>query len=184
MEEAVSLGIAYASHARVQELRERLREYVEGIALGFDRWGEDRIFGPGAYIAIVAGPTLSDYADPMGGNRWPADAPRDLFDDPDGFYEALESVSFSCDGALVVAVDGVVVPQFVRFRDVDTAEGMPYADWMGARHMSALDVSTRDDVVATVTLSQASGRVTVFEDGTYESTERTMLGAPWRTEDS
>ena len=34
--------------------------------------------------------------------------------------------------------------------------------------MSALETSTRDAVLATITLSEADGRVTVFRDGTYE----------------
>jgi DNA integrity scanning protein DisA with diadenylate cyclase activity len=58
-----------------------------------------------------------------------------------------------------------------------------YADWMGARHMSAVDTSTRDPVVAAVTLSEEDGRVTVFEDGAYEDATRDALGGDWRGDD-
>jgi len=38
---------------------------------------------------------------------------------------------------------------------------------MGARHMSALEASTRTNVVATITLSEENGRVSVFVDGEH-----------------
>ena len=57
---------------------------------------------------------------------------------------------------------------------------MTYADWMGSRHMSVLDTSLREDVVATITLSEATGRVTVFSDGRYESVDRNATGGRWR----
>ncbi|WEL27507.1 Diadenylate cyclase (plasmid) [Haloferax volcanii] len=46
---------------------------------------------------------------------------------------------------------------------------------MGARHMSALETSTREEVVATITLSEEDGRVTVFTDGTFEDSLATSL---------
>ncbi len=174
------MNIHYHEHARVLDLRQRLKEYAESIALGFDRWKEDRISGPGLYIAIIVGPSFDSYADAMGANRWPEDAPRDIFADPDGFFEALEATAYTMDGALVVSVDGIAMSQMVRFRDVDSTVKLQYADWMGSRHMSALDVSTREDAVATITLSAESGRVTIFEDGHYESIERSHLGEPYR----
>lgn len=180
MDDPPTLEISYGDHEVVKRLREQLRSYLEAVALGFDRWGEDRVFGPGAYVAIVIGPSLTRFADPMGNNRWPADAPTDLHADPDGCFEAFETTTYNCDGALVVAVDGIVFPQFVRFRDVDHPTSQSYADWMGARHMSALDVSAHPEVVATLTLSQESGRITVFQDGSYESTVYEQLGDPWQ----
>ena len=46
---------------------------------------------------------------------------------------------------------------------------------MGTRHMSALETSTRKEVVATITLSEEDGRVTVFTDGTFEDSPATSL---------
>ncbi|WP_076608567.1 hypothetical protein [Natronorubrum thiooxidans] len=53
----------------------------------------------------------------------------------------------------------------------------PYKGWMGSRHMSALDTSRRPNVVST--LSEETGRVTRFENGSFESTIRTALGGEW-----
>ena len=177
-----ALSMEYANHERVQLLRDVLRYYLEEIALEFDRWGEPRVYGPGMYIALVCGPSVASYADPMGANRWPDDGVRDPLGDSTEFADSVREVAHTCDGAVVVSVDGVVNRQLVRFRDVGADCQLPYAPWMGSRHMSALDVSTRSDVVTTLTLSQESGRVTVFEDGEYESVLRNDLGGRWRVD--
>lgn len=179
-----SLTIPYRQHDRVDRLIDVLTFHLETIALGFDRWGESRVFGPGMYIAVVVGPSVRSYADPMGANRWPDDGIRDPFADPDAFAKAVSEVAYDCDGAVLVSVDGVVSPQLVRFRMEEMPMDLDYEPWMGARHMSALDISTRPDVVATLTLSEETGRVTVFEDGSFESVQRQDLGRPWREETS
>ena len=61
---------------------------------------------------------------------------------------------------------------------------LEYEPWMGARHMSALDISTRPEVVTTLTLSEETGRVTVFDDGEFDSRKRDELGDPWDSPDS
>lgn len=180
MNEAGGMEISYANHPQVEDLIARLIGHVEQIALQFDRWEHPHVFGPGLYLALVVGPSIDSYADPMGDNRWPDEAPVNVLADSDGFHEALDEIAYERDGALVISVDGVVLPQFVRFLSTDVDQSRDYADWMGSRHMSALDISTRQDVVATLTLSQESGRITVFKNGSYETTERTQLGAPWR----
>lgn len=48
--------------------------------------------------------------------------------------------------------------------------------------MNALDTSLRDDVVATVTLSEENGRVTVFADGEFDDYSREEIGGRWRAE--
>lgn len=63
----------------------------------------------------------------------------------------------------------------VRVKQLSPAEcrrtdDLPYAGWMGARHMSALETSTRPEVTAAITLSEEDGRVTVFTDGAYRNT--------------
>ncbi|WP_228842307.1 hypothetical protein [Halococcus agarilyticus] len=47
--------------------------------------------------------------------------------------------------------------------------------------MNALDTSTRDDVVAAITLSEENGRVTVFADGEFEDYSREEIGGRWRS---
>jgi hypothetical protein len=171
------LDIAYQSHYRVGHVQAVVRYCLEGIAVGFGKW-EDTAGAPGAYLAVVSGASVADFADPMGDNYWP-ETGREPLEEFDAFYEALRTVANECDGAAVVGVDGVVNEQLVRFRsppDID----VEYEPWMGARHMSALDVSTRDDVVATLTLSEETGRVTVFQNGTFESTPPERFGDRWR----
>ncbi len=174
------LHIDYPSHTRVERLLATLRYTLEEISLGFDRWDESRVYGPGMYVAVIVGPSIRSFADPMGANVWP-DHGRLPLEAPETFLEAATTVAYGCDGATVVSVDGVVSEQLVRFRMEEIDPDLAYQPWMGARHMSALDVSTRSDVIATLTVSEETGRVTVFEDGAYESVERTALGRSWRT---
>lgn len=184
MGQTSDVTIQYQTHNRVKRLCDVVYYHLESISIAFDRWEEPYVFGPGLYVAIVVGPSLESYADPMGDNRWPADAPQDVLASEDGFTDAMDEVAFDRDGAMIISVDGIVSRQFVRFRSVDTPGAIEYADWMGSRHMSALDISTRPDVIATMTLSQESGRVTRFEAGSYRSVERSDLGGRWRTRQS
>ena len=146
--------------------------------------------GPGFYIAIVSGTSIEGYADPMGTNYWPVEICQTVFGDLNGFYDAASQVAFEADGAVIASIDGVLQHQMVRLKDLShadldarTEEAMTYADWMGSRHMSALDTSLREDVVATITLSEATGRVTVFSDGRYESVDRDAIGGRWRVDE-
>lgn len=132
------------------------------------------------YLAVVVGPSVTPYADAMGDNRWPEGAVRDPLADGDAFGEAAGEVARTRDGAAVDSVEGLVNGQIVRFRHDGIATDVAYAPWMGSRHMRVLDTSTRPGVVATLTLSGESGRVTVFEDGGYETVERESLGGEWR----
>lgn len=74
----------------------------------------------------------------------------------------------------------------VRLRDLDLSvvaddrTGIEYADWMGSRHMSALETSLREAVVARDTLSEETGRVSVFRDGNVATWQRGELGGVWR----
>ncbi|WP_336365330.1 hypothetical protein [Halalkalicoccus salilacus] len=180
------LDIKYRSHERVQKLINLIRSCVEDMSLSFKRWEEPYVAGPGLYFAIISGYTVRDHADPMGDNRWPVSDSRDVLDDVDSFYEATTDVARSRDGAVVISVDGIVQEQMVRFRDYPSdSERSPdhvaqYADWMGSRHMSALDTSARPEVVTTITLSAETGRITVFEEGEYTTTPREKLSEKWR----
>jgi diadenylate cyclase len=176
------LSIEYERHDRVRELIDAVRYCLEGLSLGFDAHDDPGAKGPGAYLAVVAGRRLTEHADPMGDNRWPVEECREPLSDLDTFYDTLAKVASTRDGAVVLSVDGVLQGQMVRFRD-HPASGTEYADWMGSRHMSALDTSCRDSVVATLTLSQESGRVTVFRDGEYEGVRRERIASRWDSED-
>lgn len=180
------LRIAYETHEGVRELIDCLLHVLESISLNFEHWDERYVKGPGMYVAVVTGPSVADFADPMGHNIWPTDRCRDVCMDIQSFFETAREVAMNRDGALVVSVDGVVQEQMVRFTDlmpgdlkgVDTARA-EYEDWMGSRHMSALDTSRRPNVISTLTLSEESGRVTIFEGGSFETYRRTELGGEW-----
>ncbi|SMO81927.1 diadenylate cyclase [Halorubrum cibi] len=183
-----SLAIEYGTHERVREVIDRLTFCAEHVSLDFDGWEDPHVKGPGLYFAVVADREYGSYADPMGDNRWPRDRCRSVFAE-DAFVEATETVSLECDGGIVVAVDGEVESQMVRFRDLgtrsgeaDLADDVAYEPWMGSRHMSAIETSVRPDVVATVTLSEETGRVSVFREGEAESATRKEIGGPWRAE--
>lgn len=187
-----SLRIDYAGHDRVIELIDVVTYCIEAISLEFTRWDDGHVRGPGLYIVVVSGDSLAEYADPMGANRWPVDACRVVSTDVDPFFAAAQDVAMDCDGAVVITVDGTILEQMVRFRDLTSAElasiedvdRIEYAEWMGARHMSAADTSARPDVVTAITLSEEDGRVTIFDDGSYEDHERGNLGGEWRPEEA
>ena len=180
------LRIEYESHEGVCELIDCIQHSLESISLDFDRWDEQYVKGPGMYVAVVTGPSVADFADPMGHNRWPTDRCRDVCLDLETFFETAREVAMTRDGALVVSVDGVVQEQMVRFTDLMPGElgdvdqePVEYEDWMGSRHMSALDTSRRPNVISTQTLSEETGRVTIFENGSFDTYERTELGGEW-----
>lgn len=182
--------IDYGSHEQVRRLVDVLRYCLEEISLGFEDWEKDHLKGPGLYVAVVASTSLREYADAMGNNRWPIDRSHNVFDDVDAFNEAAERVAVRRDGAVVISVDGEIQEQMVRFKyvppshrpDAQADNGVEYAGWMGSRHMSAADTSARTEVVATLTLSEENGRVTVFRDGRYDDTTWDELGGRWRVD--
>lgn len=183
-----SLRIDYARHERVIELIDVVTYCVEAISLEFTRWDDGHVRGPGLYIVVVSGDSLAEYADPMGANRWPVDTCRIVSTDLDAFFGAARGVAKDRDGAVVISVDGTILEQMVRFRDLTSAElasiedvdRVEYAEWMGARHMSAADTSARPEVVTAITLSEEDGRVSIFDDGSFEDHDRAKLGGEWR----
>jgi len=122
------------------------------------------------------------YIDKLGTNRWPVDQARALSEDFTAAVRAASTVAFDCDGAVLVTADGTFQERMGRVRSTPD-HGIPnadYPDWMSAKHLSAFEVSTRDEVLVAVTLSEENGRVTVFRDGSYEDRERDELGGRWR----
>ncbi|WP_353633310.1 diadenylate cyclase (plasmid) [Halobacterium sp. NMX12-1] len=178
------LQVVYGAHDSVVELVDILRYCAEGISLDFEGWGNRHTRGPGLYFTVISDHDYHSFADPMGANTWPIDDCRQVRAD-DQFYDTASTVAVENDGAVIVSVDGYIQRQMVRLRDLNpegTADGaaVEYEDWMGSRHMSAIETSVRDSVVATVTLSEETGRVSTFEDGTVHTEQRSELGGRWQ----
>ncbi|SFR66780.1 DNA integrity scanning protein DisA nucleotide-binding domain protein [Halogeometricum limi] len=142
---------------------------LERLRLHFPHWGETFVRGPGLYVAVVDPDVLPTYAQPLGTNRWPVAETPTVFD-AEQLYRTATAVAYAMDGAVVVEPDGRIREQMVRFFDLDderTADdaGPEYRPWMGTRHVSAVETSLRAGVCATLTLSEETGRVTMFRDG-------------------
>lgn len=177
-------------YTTVGELIDYIIYTVEGISLGFDRWDEEYVRGPGLYFVVVTGVHSGSYADPLGENTWPIETCRVVTEDLDGFVEAAETVGHTRDGAVIISTDGTVQEQMVRIKSQSDDENrkaenetVEYADWMGTKHLSAIEISVRDEVVAAITLSEENGRVSIFQDGDYDDYQRDELGGEWRPSD-
>lgn len=109
---------------------------------------------------------------------------RVLPEDITAAVRVASDVAFDCDGAIVVAADGTFQEQMVRVRSTPEhrMHDVESPDWMSAKHLSAFEASTREGVLAAVTLSEEDGRVTVFRDGSYEDRKRDELGGRWRVD--
>jgi hypothetical protein len=84
-----------------------------------------------------------------------------------------------------VTGDGTIQEQMVRVRSPHHAEvpgvaELEYPDWMGTKHMSALETSLRQNVLWAITLSEEDGRVTTYLNGTYQDYPREEIGGRWR----
>ena len=170
-------------YTTVGELTDFLMYAVESISLGFDRWGEEHVRGPGLYFVIVTGIHSGPYADSLGENRWPIESCQVVSEDLDGFVKAARTVGFTHDGAVIISTDGTIQEQMVRIKsqsDFEADTTLDYADWMGTKHLSAIEVSVRSEVLAAITLSEEDGRVSIFQDGSYEDYTRDELGGVWR----
>ncbi|SDX84590.1 diadenylate cyclase [Halobellus clavatus] len=167
-----------------QQLMDLLRYTAESLSLGFDRWDEQHVSGPSLYFLVVADVDVSSYTDPLGANKWPVNRCRVISESAEAFVEAARDVAFTCDGAIVIAADGTIQEQMVRVRSPShqSMDGIDieYADWMGTKHMSALEASTREEVLWAVTLSEENGRVSSFLNGTYQDYPREEIGGRWR----
>lgn len=165
---------------------DQIRYAAESLSMGFDRWGEQYVSGPSLYLLIVADINFSAYTDAMGENRWPVERCQVIADSPEAFVNVARDVAFSRDGAVIVTGDGTVQEQMVRVRspsrDHEKFDEVEYAEWMGAKHMSALETSIREEVLWVITLSEENGRVTTFLDGTYQDYPREDIGGRWRPE--
>lgn len=157
---------------------DRIEGCVKEIRRGFERWDDPYARGPGLYF-VVERDSVAGFTDPMGTNRWPVERCASVFDETNALLKTARGVAFSCDGAVVIHNDGTIQEEMVRVNQLSAAERartdeLPYAGWMGTRHMSAVETATREEVVAAMTLSEEDGRTTIFTDGGFEDYQRSM----------
>ncbi|WP_303647850.1 diadenylate cyclase [Haloarchaeobius sp. HME9146] len=178
-------NVGQAEYATLPETIDILRYSAESLSLNFTRWDERYVTGPSLYFIIVADIDFGKYTDPLGDNTWPVKHCPAVTISSDEFINAARNVAFSCDGAVVIAADRTIQEQLVRVRSPSATEPteeppIASANWMGTKHLSALEISLREEVLAAVTLSEENGRVTTFRDGKYNDFERDELGGRWR----
>ncbi len=179
------LDTVLKKYATSQDLMDQIRYVAESLSIEFDQWGEQYVSGPSLYFLVVAETDFEEYTDPLGENMWPTDRCKDVFDSPEVFRRVAEDVAFTRDGAIIVTGDGTIQEQLVRVRSPSPAEipavgNLSFPDWMGTKHMSALETSLRENVLWAITLSEENGRVTTYLDGTYQDYPREEIGGRWR----
>jgi hypothetical protein len=174
-------------YATSQRLMDRIRYTAETLSMEFSRWDQQHVAGPSLYFLVIADVNFDYYTDPLGANRWPIERCQVVSESAEAFTKVARDVAFSCDGAVVVTGDGTIQEQMVRVRspgrsDAEDADALDYPDWMGTKHLSALEASTREEVLWAITLSEENGRVTTFLDGSYQDYPRESIGGRWRPE--
>jgi hypothetical protein len=159
-----------------------LRYVAEEVSLDFDRWDSRYARGPSLYFLVLSEVRFDSFTDGLGTNRWPVENARVLPEDFTSAVRVASDVAFDCDGATVVSADGTFQERMVRVRSTPEHRipDVEYPGWMSAKHLSAFEASTREGVLAAVTLSEESGRVTVFRGGSYDDCEHDELGGRWR----
>jgi diadenylate cyclase len=174
----------HAEFATVDRTVDLLKYVAEDISLDFEQWDNRYARGPSLYFLVLSEVRFDSFADGLGTNRWPVENARVLPEDITAAVRVASDVAFDCDGAIVVAADGTFQERMVRVRSTPEhrIQDVEYPDWMSAKHLSAFEASTREGVLAAVTLSEEDGRVTVFRDGSYEDHERDELGGRWRAD--
>jgi hypothetical protein len=176
-----SLKVEYAT---IPQLTDTLAYVAESLSVEFDRWDEAYVSGPSLYFVVVSDVYIDEYADALGVNKWPVDVCRSVSDSHDAFVDAARDVAFSCDGAVVIAADGTIQEQMVRIKspgvEAKHSDRIDHADWMGTKHLSAVEASVREEVLVAVTVSEEDGRVTIFRNGTFDDYQRDEIGGRWR----
>ena len=172
----------HAEFSTVERTVDLLTYLAEDVSLGFDRWDDRYVRGPSLYFLVLSGARSGSFVDGLGANRWPVGRARVLPEEFTSAVDVASDIAFEHDGAVVVSADGTLQKQMVRVRSM-SGHAIPdadYPEWMSAKHLSAYEASTREAVLAAVTLSEEDGRVTVFQDGTFDNRKRAELGQPWR----
>ena len=172
-------------YATSQDLMDQIRYVAESLSLDFDKWGEQYVRGPSLYFLVVAETDFEGYTDSLGDNTWPTDRCKIVFDSSEAFRRVAEDVAYSRDGAIIVTGDGTIQKQLVRVRspsreEISAVGELDFPDWMGTKHMSALETSLRENVLWAITLSEKNGRVTTYINGTYQDYPHDEIGGRWR----
>ena len=175
-------------YATSQDLMHQILYIVESLSVEFEEWDEQYVSGPSLYFLIVAEIDFEKYTDPLGENVWPTDRCKLVLDSPEAFHRVAEDVAFSRDGGIIVTGDGTIQQQMVRVRspnhdEIPAVSDLTFPEWMGTKHMSALETSLRENVLWAITLSEENGRVTTYLDGTYQDYPREDIGGRWRPDD-
>ena len=78
--------------ATIEETIDLLTYITEDVSLGFKRWDDRYIRGPGLYFVVISEVRFDSFVDPLGTNRWPVETARALRDGfrPDGFLAAAQ----------------------------------------------------------------------------------------------
>ena len=175
----------YANFATIEDTVELLRYIAEDVSLRFSQWDDRYVRGPSLYFLVVSDVRIDSFVDPLGDNAWPVATARALPEDFTAAVAAAADIAFGRDGAVVISADGTFQEQMVRVRTIHdyTPRDAAHAEWMSAKHLSASEISTKEEVLAAVTLSEEDGRVTVFRDGAYDDYPREKLGGRWRAQD-
>jgi diadenylate cyclase len=181
----VELDRVLDKYATSQDLMDQIRYVAESLSIDFGKWDEEYVSGPSLYFLVVAETDFETYTDSLGENRWPTDRCKVVSYSSEAFRRVAEDVAFSRDGAIIVTGDGTIQEQLVRVRspnpdEVPGVEDLKYPDWMGTKHMSALETSLRENVLWAITLSEEDGRVTTYLNGTYQDYPREEIGGRWR----
>lgn len=172
-------------YATSQDLMDQIRYVAESLSVEFDKWDEPYVSGPSLYFLVVAETDFEEYTDPLGENTWPTDRCKVVFDSSEAFRRVAEDIAFSRDGGIIVTGDGTIQQQMVRVRspdydDISAVRDLEFPDWMGTKHMSALETSLRENVLWAITLSEENGRVTTYLNGTYQDYPPEEIGGRWR----
>ena len=135
-----------------QGLMDQIRYAAESLSLDFDRWEEPHVAGPSLYVLIVAEMSFDGFTDPLGANKWPIKRCQLVTDSLDKFTEVARDVALTRDGAIIVTADGTIQEQMMRVRNPSPGEmsggdDIAPADWMGTKHLSALETSLREEVI-------------------------------------
>lgn len=161
-EEKATAG--YGEDDRVSDWIDTMEEYMKQLSYEFDDYGEEHVKGPGLYVAFVSDYSLGDLGTPRDPNTWES-LDEDRYVDDDELYDELKDVANEDDLAIVVWMNGKLHEYNVRFDTPDDKDDLNYESGMGSRHMSALEISSREEVVISMTLSEEEGTVTKFRDG-------------------
>ncbi|MCP4500315.1 MAG: hypothetical protein GY822_10185, partial [Deltaproteobacteria bacterium] len=154
-----SLAVAAIS----QKLPPQLMEVIVNLALRIGQQGYEG-YALGALFVVGKHTDVMERSHPLTMNPFQgySEAERNIFDPV--VRDAVRTFAM-LDGAFVIREDGVVLCAGRHIQVSQAVEGLPLG--MGARHAAAASITSETDAVAVV-VSQSSGAVRVFNEGSLE----------------